>query len=566
MPPSHVGSLDLGMQPLARLWRSESRRRIETFRSPDGELSGVLLGEVFGASEPQLERGLDIGGEALAQALAALIARRGETFASALDGVFVLLVKIPGRLFVVRDAIGEHPLYVLEGDQGVVVSDRLTPLLEHPSCSRQLDAGGVADFLATGFCPFSRTPVAGVSKVLAGYCWTYDAAWQRREHQYHRVGRKVASASVGQARAWPPEPGAAALATRACLERAVDKRLPRGREVGLLLSGGLDSSLVGALVGGDRLQASYSLSFGKQYRNELEFSGLVAQHLGVPHRVVEVSARDVRRAFERTARTLDEPIGDPLTVPNVLVAERARQDVDVVFNGEGGDPLFGGPKNLPMLAAELYGGAQETGLGREHRYLASYNKGYETLTELLTPDFAAEVAERPLSAEQLAPYFELEPLPELLDRLMHINLRLKGASQILTKVYKVAGAVGLLARSPLFDRELVELAFSFPASYRLKGTVEKWVLKEAVRDLLPEVIIDRPKSGMLVPVHFWFLRQLRGFARDLLLSRRARGRGLFRVAEVERLLKYQGGGPRARHGDRIWLLLSLECWLAAHAL
>ncbi len=545
------------------------------------------MGEVFAVREPRLEACLDsggnsgdgaegrAGGEELARVLAALVRERGTNFASVLDGVFVVLISMPGRLLVARDAIGEHPVYALEDPQGVVLSDRMTPLIEHPLCARRLDAGGISDYLASGFCPFSRTPVEGVAKVPAGSCWSYDSNWSRESQQYHVVGRLQPRPrqadrqreDVGDSESRDLRPDI--QKTRECLERAVSKRLGDHEGVGLFLSGGLDSSLVGALVGGERIAAAFSLSFGQRYRNELEFSSLVARHLEVPHHIVEVSARDARRSFERTARILDEPIGDPLTVPNALVAQRAREEVDVVFNGEGGDPLFGGPKNLPMLASELYesaGDSEGAALAREHRYLASYNKGYESLARLVTPDFFSAVVSRPLSAELLVPYFRLDSLPALLDRLMHINLRLKGASQILTKVYKVATAGGLLVQSPLFDRELAELAFSFPASHRLKGAVEKWILKEAGRDLLPSLIVDRPKSGMLVPVHYWFQRELRGFAHDLLLSRRARERGLFQHHEIRRLLRYRSRGSRVRQADRIWLLLSLEAWFSARGL
>ena len=147
-----------------------------------------------------------------------------------------------------------------------------------------------------------------------------------------------------------------------------------------------------------------------------------------------------------------------------------------------------------------------------------------------------------------------------LNKLMLLNVRLKGADQILTKVANLTGACGLSAASPLFDPRVVEAGFAIPARYKLDGAREKAVLKEAVKDLLPESILTRPKSGMMVPVQRWFKSELQKPARDLLLSRRARLRPYVEQSLLRDWLDYDPL-PFPRHGVRIWLLLTLELWL-----
>jgi asparagine synthase (glutamine-hydrolysing) len=147
---------------------------------------------------------------------------------------------------------------------------------------------------------------------------------------------------------------------------------------------------------------------------------------------------------------------------------------------------------------------------------------------------------------------------------MHINLRLKGAAQILPKVLKASAAAGIAVRSPLFDRQLTELAFSLPPAMKLKGSIEKYVLKQAVRDIVPATIIERPKSGMLVPVHYWFNKELRSFTKELLLHPNAKIRNLIERNTLQNLIDFKGGGIKPYYGDRLWLLLSLELWMQAH--
>jgi asparagine synthase (glutamine-hydrolysing) len=323
--------------------------------------------------------------------------------------------------------------------------------------------------------------------------------------------------------------------------------LPDREPVGAFLSGGLDSSLVVALA--RRLHAApirtYSVSFGDGYANELPFSSLVAAHCQTEHRIVELAPAVVLHHLDETIGLLSEPIGDPLTVPNALLFRQAAAEVGVVLNGEGGDPCFGGPKNLPMVLAELLGDGASTesdqSLRRERSYLRAHGKCYDDLPQMLAPDVAAALQDEPLE-RTLTPYLTDPRWPSFVAKLMALNVAFKGAHHILPKVDALSAGFGVVPRAPLFDRAVVELAVSLPSQVRLRGSVEKYVLKEAVRDLLPSAIVERPKSGMLVPVEAWF-------------------RGPLLPAASARLLDGRLGGVRPRIGAKIWLLVTLEAWL-----
>lgn len=259
-----------------------------------------------------------------------------------------------------------------------------------------------------------------------------------------------------------------------------------------------------------------------------------------------------------TMRALDDPIGDPLTVPNLLLGRQAAKDTDVILNGEGGDPCFGGPKSQSMLLHEFYPRDDS----REAAYLRSYQKCYDDLPHLLSREALSALSQEEPQEELLTPFMTNPAMLHYINKLMHINVRLKGADHILTKVSNLTRANGVLGRSPLFDRNIVDASFSIPPEYKLAGVIEKAVLKRAVDDLLPETILTRPKSGMLVPVQGWFRQELRRFASDLLLDRRARIRPYINREVIKQWFAYRGN-LWPRHGVKLWLLLTLEVWLRA---
>ena len=257
---------------------------------------------------------------------------------------------------------------------------------------------------------------------------------------------------------------------------------------------------------------------------------------------------------------LDEPIGDPITQPNYELAAHVSRDFSVAFNGEGGDPLFGGPKNLTMMLTHWYGGIDRPPNFREQAYLASYRRAYDEWSRLLSADIREQIdPERDLESV-LTPFFQADPPRRLLNKLMAINIRLKGANLILPKVDRMFAAHGVTPLAPLFDDRLTRLSFQMPPNLKLRSGIEKYAMKRAYENDLPREIIDRPKSGMRVPVHYWFRDELKRYANRLLSKRNVASVGIFDPDRVQQLLQYNTEEGPGRYGMRLWMLMTFEVW------
>jgi asparagine synthase (glutamine-hydrolysing) len=470
------------------------------------------------------------------------------------EGAFALAwVDTNGALHLVRDAVGERSLfYALVGD-GLVFASTLRALLESSAVPRVLDARAVPTYLTFGYLPGGQTLVEGVFELLPGEHLIFANRTASRTRLWNMPAEDVPARTEEEYRAQ----------LRARLEDAVARRLPEGAPVAATLSGGIDSSLVVALAG--RLHSepvmTYSISFGPDIPNELPFASLVADRCGTRHRVLELTPRTVMDRFDSTLAALSNPIGEPLTVANAMLFDAAAASADVVLNGEGGDPCFGGPKNVPMILHELYGPpghAATTRWFRERAYLLAHRKCYDDLAQMLTADAAAVLADDALE-RMVSGHLSDARWPTLVNRLTALNIAFKGAHHILGKVDHLSRSSGVLPRSPLSDRSIVDLALRMPARLKLNGAVEKYILKLAAADLVPPQIVARRKSGMRVPVEAWLHGPFAGFARERLLDGLA-PYGLVRRAYLEELAAPRGA-PMPRRGAKIWLLLSLEAWL-----
>lgn len=482
------------------------------------------------------------------------------------EGAFAIAwIRDDGSLSLARDGIGERTLYYAPTSDGLAFASSIAQLLRMNGVRRELSPTALAAYLSCAYLPGRETLVRGVFELLPGEMVTWREGSISRDWIW-----RLPAAMESQA-----DESALRIELRRRLAKAVERRLPENMPAGIFLSGGLDSSLVVALacvLRHGREQSlhqdesaikTYSVSFGPGYANELDFSSAVARHCGTKHRIVELSPPTVLAHLDHVIGMLSEPIGDPLTVPNAMLFREASGETGVVLNGEGGDPCFGGPKNLPMLLAELYGdGSNREGDAAELRsrsYLRAHLKCYDDLPQLLTAEVRDSLRETSLES-QWVQYFQEPNWSTYVGRLQAMNIVLKGAHHILPKVDALSRPFGVLARSPLFDRSVVELSMEIPSQWKLRGSVEKYLLKEAVRDLLPASIVDRPKSGMLVPVEGWFQGPLRDAARERLLDGLTQ-HGIIRRDYLERLVDGRLGGLRPRHGAKIWLLVTLEAWL-----
>jgi asparagine synthase (glutamine-hydrolysing) len=461
-----------------------------------------------------------------------------------LVGIFGLVVWDCEKqiLCLVRDQIGSRTLYYTTTGVTRWIAPKLTTLA--PYRANDLDLVALRDYLCCAFVPGERTLWQDVREMRPG---TFMEMPSLRVYHYWQLKEQITDRN--QPLEWYGEK------LHSLLEQVVKEYLPENKPVGVFLSGGLDSSSITALAA--KLHTApihtYSIHFGAETANELEFSSLVAQHCQTQHHILEITFQDMWERLPETMAYLDDPIGDPLTVPNLLIGRLARENVKITLNGEGGDPCFGGPKNQPMLINSLYSSVNNQ--NSLQAYLISFQKCALDLPQLFKPEIWQSLKDEPSVF-----YQDLTSDANYLNRLMSLNIKFKGADQILTKVNNLTQSVDLQGLSPLFDQRVVELSMQIPPEYKLSGVQEKAVLKKAVSDILPERIIHRPKSGMMVPVQLGFQKYWQRKARKLLLNRNSEISAYINPDILREWLDFQGD-IWGRYGVKLWLLVSLEIWL-----
>ena len=558
------GALGVCARPAAAGAEGSERALVGVGSSADGAVRCVVDGRLFAAHElgAALERrGLarPAGGRwSDAELLANLLMLDGERALDQVDGAFVAALSSGAELWLLRDALGEKPLYYAPDVAGALLfASEVKAFLAHPALRVEPDLASLHKLLVFSFVPGEGTLFRGVRQLEPGRL--LHVAGQPPGHTLRQRSTFELRERLG-----PPQDEASSVARVAEVARAaVRKRLPADGSVAAFLSGGIDSSAVVALLA--ELGAKplcFSVAFGQGPSDDLGYARMVAEHCGLEHRVIPVEPESFLGELETIIYGLDDPLCDCIVVPNYLLAREAAAHATVVFNGEGGDPLFGGPKNKFMILAEWYRFLE--GHDPARIYLASYHKLYEHLGDLLTPELAAAGGGSEALEAVVRPYLDDARMPSFLNRLMHMNVKLKGGQNILVKVDKMLSAHGVEAASPLFDRALTETAFAVPPQLKRRGDVEKYVFKRAVEGLLPRAVVYRKKLGMGVPLNHWFRKTvLRDYAHDLLLSERARARGYFRHDVVQQLLRGQelpGAIGQDRSGEHLWMLLAIEIW------
>jgi asparagine synthase (glutamine-hydrolysing) len=354
--------------------------------------------------------------------------------------------------------------------------------------------------------------------------------------------------------------------------------------IGAFLSGGIDSSAVVATMAqltSGRVK-TFSIGFVEENYSELDHARRVAEQFGTDHHEL-ILRPDVVQIAEDLAWYLDEPFGDTSAIPTYMVSKLASEHVTVVLTGDGGDELFAGyDKYVTEQRERRYDRVPDTirkALGAVGRAMPEGMTGRRFLRHL-----ALEGSRRYLDASTL---FRTDELRQVFRReafsriaihdpwarslmelgsmgsdwvaaLQYCDLQTYLPLDILTKVDRMTMAHSIEARPPLLDHRIVEFAATVPARYRLRDGTTKYLLKRAMRGILPDGIIDRPKRGFAVPLARWFRGELAGFARDILLSDACRQRDLFEPKYVERLIRLHTSGRDLEL--QLWTLLSFELW------
>jgi asparagine synthase (glutamine-hydrolysing) len=459
------------------------------------------------------------------------------------------------RLTLVRDPFGVRSLYYVEHAGILYFASELKQLLAVSELPVRIDAPALHKYLTFSFVPGEDVPIAGVRRLLPGRVATWSEGRLTVE-PYFSLREEIDPRLQDRA--------TAVRHVRSRCRAAVARRLNGESKVGLFLSGGVDSSGVALWLQelGTAVEA-FSLDFGPR-SVEKDQAALVARHLEMPLRFVNVGGEDVARVFWDVVWKLDLPFGDPVTAPQYLLGQAAAgQGLTAVFNGEGGDQLFGGWTSKPMVSAELYADLFGED-SREELYLRSYHRFYGREEQLYTAGFRAQVGGPGQRRALLRPYLEEGAASTFLNRVRLADICLKGMQNILPRAERMSNAWGLDVRVPLFDRALAEASFRIPPRLKLHGATEKYVLKLALQKKLPREIVWRRKFGMSVPITEWALGPLAPLLEDLLGPASLGRRGLFREEYVGRLRSGHNEAAetrRRRLGERLWTLAMLEAWL-----
>jgi len=563
-----------------------SRAADQPIPNEDGSVQVLLNGEIYNFRE--LRAGLAqrhrFRSQGDTEVIAHLYEERGPQAFAALDGMFAVAIwdARRRRLLLARDAFGKKPLYYWSDGRRLLFGSEIKALLA-AGAPAALDEAQLPEYLALGYVPTPRSLFRGVLK-LPPACWlAVDRDGLHGPHRYWDL-RFPAEGAVRRVRLEE-----AAARVRELLGEAVRKRLAADVPLGLLLSGGLDSSAVAALTA--RLAPgrvkTFTVGFeGDAFYDERAHAARVARHLGTEHHAALV-APDAAALLETLLHHHDEPFGDSSALPTYLVAREARRHVTVAVGGDGGDETFAGydrfraallAERIPLPARRALrglarlvpeGSTYHGGLRRLRRFTEhaprSLDERMLCWTGMLDPatlqglgvDAAGVTASY---REALARCNGASPL----SRLLYLNARTYLLDDLLPKLDRMSMAHGLEARSPLLDRPLVEYVAALPDELKLRGAAGKRVLRRAVAELLPGEILRRPKHGFGVPLGEWFRGRLRPLASDVLLSGPRLGRRL-RAGAVRELVEAHLSG-RVDRGHQLWTLITLELWLRKHRL
>ncbi|HEY7511548.1 MAG TPA: asparagine synthase (glutamine-hydrolyzing) [Vicinamibacteria bacterium] len=554
----------------------------------DGSVQVMLNGEVynFGDLRRELAARHVFRSQGDTEVIAHGYEERGEAMVEALDGMFALAIwdGRRRRLVLARDAFGKKPLYYWHDGRRLVFGSEVKALLA-AGVPAEMDEASLPEYLALGYVPTPRSLFGGVRKLPPASILVADARGVQPPRRYWEPAfpARGAERAVGLSEA--------AADVRELLTAAVRKRLVADVPLGVLLSGGVDSSAIGALTA--RLVPGRVKTFtagfeGDAFFDERAPARAVAAHIGSEHHdsVVRPQAAAL---IETLLHHHDEPFGDSSALPTYLVAQAARRHVTVALNGDGGDETFAGyakfhaallaeriPDPLRGLAAIagrwIPPGAQAHGMrSRARRFLSK--AALPPAERLLAwasifdvPALRAALGHGIFDRARLLSSYE-EALQaaahgSTLSRALHLNARTYLLDDLLPKMDRMTMAHGLEARSPLLDRALFDYVASLPDALKRSGARGKIVLKHAVADLLPPAILSRPKHGFGVPLGAWFRGDLRPLVHDTLLSSPRLARFL-RLDAVQALFAEHLSG-RADRGHQLWTLLTLELWLRKH--
>jgi len=512
----------------------------------------------------------------------------GEECSKHLNGMFAFIIwdEPKNRLLISRDRIGKKPLYYYHDKSRFICGSELKAILQIKNIPREIDLEALDHYLTFEYIPGPLTIFRDIKKVMQGhYLVLQDGKIQTRA--YWNIQENHSNHNLAELKQH----------IRELLQDSVKIRLMSDVPLGAFLSGGIDSSIIVALMARvmDRPVKTFSIGFEESTYNELEYTRIIARRFKTEHHEFIIKP-DAISLTEKLLGYLDEPLGDFSIFPTYLVSKMAREYVTVALSGDGGDELFAGydtyiadkmasyyqrmPKSVQnglvtKFVNSIPPSAKKKGFVnrskrfiegtllpnrlRHARWMIFFQQNEKDL--LYNENLKKNLSDTD-PYHYLYSYFDeakrYDPKDEL-NQQLYVDIKTYLVDDILVKVDRMSMAESIEARAPFLDYRFVELISSIPGNLKLKGMKTKWILKDAMKDLLPREILTRGKEGFSIPIKNWLQNELKPMMMDILSSDRIASGGLFNSRYIDKM-KIEHLDGTQNHSHRLWALMVFEIW------
>ena len=511
----------------------------------------------------------------------------GDDFVDHINGMYAISLwdTRKKRLVLARDRYGEKPLYYGVFDGKLIYASEPKALLAHPTVNAELDLDALRQYLSFDYVPAPRSIYKGISKLPAAHIMTVENGEIKTRRYWN-----LSFAKNGH----KPSLDKAASELRNLLSDAVRMRLVADVPLGILLSGGVDSSTVAAFATQHATETvkTFSIGFSEDSFDETRYAREVAAYLGTDHYEEILSAQKAGDLINEIGTWLDEPLSDGSLIPTYLLARFVRKHVTVALGGDGGDEIFAGypmyyghkvagayraipqflrsgliepvvrrlpvsTKNLSFdyKAKRFVKSANFETIQRHHSWFGSFSIDEQKplLTENVLSQTSGDIYAGPRSL------LDICDAQDEIERMQYLDMNFYMAEDILTKVDRASMAVSLETRAPFLDPRIGQFAASLPLDYKLRGNKGKYILKKSVEGLLPSSILHRSKKGFGIPIAEWLKGRLNPLLHEMLAPARLKDQGLFEASHVQTLIAEHEKGI-ASHHKQLWTLLVFQLW------
>ena len=489
---------------------------------------------------------------------------------------FAIWDESKNRLFLARDRFGKKPLFYYLQNETILFSSEIKSITSVVKCV--LNTGTISDYLVHRYVPGPETLYQNIQKLNPGSIATFQNGIFEQSRYYYPHDKFINTSNSS--------PSNAVNTFAEKLREAVKLRMISDVPFGAFLSGGIDSSVIVALMSecSEFAVKTFSVGFSESDYSELEYAAVIAKHFNTDHHELIVSHDELIENLPNLIRYRDAPVSEPSDIPIYLLAKEASKTVKMVLTGEGSDEILGGyPKHVfenyvnryqwipeivrdylmePLINALPYRYRRaktaistmgiESASERQPRWFGAIS--YAEIKDLLAKGMYTG-----LNKSSRFPY-SVENSTSALRKILYFDQTSWLPDNLLERGDRMTMAASIEARMPFMDHELSEFVSSLPDSYRVRGRQTKWILREAAANLIPRSIINRPKVGFRLPVNEWFRGHMKDYLRDNLLGNESLSKRFYRRNALVRTVNDHVSG-RHNHEKLLWTMLNLELWL-----